>query len=86
MISESYRRIWRQAWPKRSREKKSVENRAGQKAWWWGAQNFGRMQPLIAGRQETEIVEAADGVWALQESELAYGKETAPKIAPCDRS
>jgi len=45
----------------------------------------GRMQPLIAGRQETEIVEAAEGVWALQESELAYGEETAPKSAPCDR-
>jgi len=45
----------------------------------------GGMQPLIAGRQETEIVEAAEGVWALQESELASGKETAPESAPCDR-
>src|SRR5690348_3523042 len=39
----------------------------------------GRMQPLIAGRQETEIVEAADGVWALQEGEHAYSKETGPE-------
>ena len=44
----------------------------------------GRMQPLIRWRQETEVVEAADGVWALQETELAYGKETGPKSAPCD--
>ncbi len=41
-----------------------------------------RIQPLILLRQQTEIVEVADGVWALRETEVAYGKETGPKSAP----
>ena len=45
----------------------------------------GRMQPLILSRQETEIVEAADGGWALRETEVAYGKETGLKSAPSHR-
>ena len=31
------------------------------------------MQPLILWRQETEVVEAADGMWALREVK-AYGE------------
>lgn len=41
-----------------------------------------RMQPLILSRQETEIVEGADGVWTLREAEGPYGKETGLKSAP----
>lgn len=41
-----------------------------------------RMQPLILSRQETEITEAADGVWALRETAAPYGQETAPKSEP----
>ena len=40
------------------------------------------MQPLIVSGQETEIVEAANGVWALQEKEVPYGKETGLKSVP----
>jgi putative transposase len=38
-----------------------------------------RMQPLIVSRQETEIVEATGGVWALREEGAPYGKETGLK-------
>jgi hypothetical protein len=38
-----------------------------------------RMQPLMPSRQETEIAEAADGAWALRETERAYGKEAGLK-------
>jgi putative transposase len=41
-----------------------------------------RMQPLIVSGQETEIVEAANGVWALQEKEVPYGEETGLKSVP----
>ncbi len=41
-----------------------------------------RMQPLILSRQETEIAEAADGVWALQEAKAPYGEETGLQSAP----
>ncbi len=41
------------------------------------AEYVGQMQPLILSRQETEIVQAADGVWALREAKAPYGQETA---------
>jgi len=37
---------------------------------------------LILSRQETEIVEAAEGLWALQEPVAAYGSEPGQKIDP----
>ena len=40
------------------------------------------MQPLVLSRQETEIVEAPDGVWSLRDPEASYGKETGPNRAP----
>jgi REP-associated tyrosine transposase len=42
----------------------------------------GRMQPLIRWRQDTEIVEWADGIWALREAEVPYGQESASKSEP----
>jgi hypothetical protein len=45
-----------------------------------------RLQPLIRWRQETKMVEAADGLWSLQETEVPYDQETGPKSAPCDYS
>jgi len=44
----------------------------------------GECSRSFGGGKRTEVVEAAEGVWALQETELAYGKETGPKRAPCD--
>ena len=38
-----------------------------------------QVKPLILSRQETEIVEAVEGVWALRETVVPYGRETRPK-------
>ena len=41
-----------------------------------------RIQPMILSRQETEVVEAADGVWVLREAPAHYGKETGTESEP----
>ena len=40
------------------------------------------VKPLILSRQETEIVEAAEGVWVLREAVVPYGQERGPKSEP----
>jgi hypothetical protein len=39
-------------------------------------------EPLILSRQETEIVEAAEGVWVLREAVVPYGQERGLKSEP----
>ena len=38
-----------------------------------------RMQPLILSRQETEIAQGQEGVWALGEAAAPYGQKAGPK-------
>ena len=38
-----------------------------------------RIKPLILSRRETEVVQTAENVWALQETAIAYGQKRGPK-------
>jgi REP-associated tyrosine transposase len=44
-----------------------------------------KTQPLILSRHETEIIETAENVWALQEPSIPYGQKRGPKNA-CEAS
>src|ERR1051326_8740354 len=38
-----------------------------------------RIKPLVLSRQETAIVQEAEGLWALREAEVPYGDKTTSK-------
>ena len=52
-----------------------------------GSRSFvDRIGPLILSRQETEVVEAAEGIWALQEAAVPYGLERGVKSGRNEKS